>query len=95
MESVLSKLNMNNFTTDNYTLTTNQKQELLIEQYRRNRSIDDSAYYILIMLYSILIIFGATGNSLVVMAVVRKPQMRTARNMFIVNLAISGKYNSK
>lgn len=62
-----------------------------LEKYTNNRNIDGPAFPILITLYSFLIILGATGNSLVVIAVIRKPIMRTARNMFIVNLAISGK----
>ncbi|XP_038105066.1 neuropeptide F receptor isoform X2 [Culex quinquefasciatus] len=86
MDLVLSKLNL---TLDNVTLATSTIRQGLIEQYSNNRKIDDPAYHILIVLYSTLIIFGATGNCLVVMAVARKPQMRTARNMFIVNLAVS------
>lgn len=62
----------------------------LIEQFSTNRNIKDPAYHILIILYSALIILGASGNALVVLAIIRNKQMRTARNMFIVNLAISG-----
>lgn len=54
------------------------------------RRISDQAFFILVALYSTLIVFGAAGNSLVVLVVARKPTMRTARNMFILNLAISG-----
>ncbi|CAO1435415.1 unnamed protein product [Diamesa serratosioi] len=61
----------------------------LIEQFSTNRNIKDPAYHILIILYSALIILGASGNTLVVLAIIRNKQMRTARNMFIVNLAIS------
>lgn len=66
--------------------------QVLIEKFQRNRNIEDPAYHILIIMYSTLILFGAAGNSLVVIAVARKPIMRTARNMFIVNLAVSGKF---
>lgn len=65
----------------------------LIEQFSTNRNIKDPAYHILIILYSALIILGASGNALVVLAIIRNKQMRTARNMFIVNLAISGNQN--
>ncbi|XP_063228406.1 neuropeptide F receptor-like [Bacillus rossius redtenbacheri] len=61
----------------------------LLDQVARNRSLDDGAFYSLIFIYSAMIVVGAAGNSLVVCAVVRKPAMRTARNMFIVNLAVS------
>lgn len=54
------------------------------------RRISDQAFYVLVILYSVLILLGAAGNSLVVLVVARKPTMRTARNMFILNLAISG-----
>lgn len=61
----------------------------LLEQYVQNRSIDQPAYTVLIVLYCILIVVGASGNMLVIISVVRKPAMRTPRNMFILNLAIS------
>ncbi|KAJ9598827.1 hypothetical protein L9F63_026638, partial [Diploptera punctata] len=71
-----------------WVLNTTIDQNIL-EEFSRNRVIEDPAFSILIFMYSILIILGATGNSLVVCAVARKPAMRTARNMFIVNLAVS------
>ena len=36
-----------------------------------------------------MIIVGATGNLLVILVVVRNRAMRTPRNVYIVNLAIS------
>ncbi|TMW51527.1 hypothetical protein DOY81_003386 [Sarcophaga bullata] len=78
-------------TVDNTTNSSDtiQLDPVLIERFTRNRSIDGPWYHVLILLYGFLIIFGALGNMLVVMAVVRKPIMRTARNLFILNLAIS------
>ncbi|KAL3268012.1 hypothetical protein HHI36_007145, partial [Cryptolaemus montrouzieri] len=61
----------------------------LLEKYVQNRAIDEPAYTILIVMYSVLIIMGALGNTLVIISVVRKPAMRTPRNMFILNLAVS------
>ncbi|XP_065155464.1 neuropeptide F receptor isoform X2 [Atheta coriaria] len=61
----------------------------LLERYLRNRGVDQPAYGILIALYTVIIVVGAMGNALVILSVVRKPAMRTPRNMFIVNLAIS------
>ncbi|XP_042213029.1 neuropeptide F receptor-like [Homarus americanus] len=61
----------------------------LLKKFEKNRRVGDGAFYTLIFAYSVLILLGATGNSLVVMAVIRKPAMRTARNVFIINLAIS------
>ncbi|XP_059218096.1 neuropeptide F receptor [Stomoxys calcitrans] len=71
---------------NNDTLTLDP---ILLERFTRNRSIDGLWYHVLITLYCVLIIFGALGNILVVIAVVRKPMMRTARNLFILNLAVS------
>lgn len=88
VDGQLSELNAT--IKNNETLTLDP---VLIESFTRNRSIDGPWYHILILLYSILIIFGSLGNILVVIAVVRKPLMRTARNLFILNLAISGKCN--
>ncbi|ROT68912.1 neuropeptide F receptor [Penaeus vannamei] len=76
----------------NFSWLLNASESLnidLIKKFQRNRRVDDEAYYSLIVCYSLLIILGATGNSLVVVAVIRKPAMRTARNVFIINLAIS------
>ena len=56
---------------------------------RENRSVSREAYYTLIVLYALLICFGALGNILVVLAVLRKAAMKTARNLFILNLAVS------
>ncbi|CAH8452951.1 unnamed protein product [Schistosoma turkestanicum] len=44
---------------------------------------------ILICVYTAMILFGSCGSLLVVYTVIRKPKMRTPRNLFIVNLAIS------
>ncbi|XP_037811236.1 neuropeptide F receptor-like isoform X1 [Lucilia sericata] len=76
----------------NDTLKSNDTFRLdpvLIERFTRNRSIDSPWFHILILMYCVLIIFGSLGNMLVVVAVLRKPMMRTARNLFILNLAIS------
>ncbi|XP_049942765.1 neuropeptide F receptor-like [Schistocerca serialis cubense] len=62
---------------------------LLYVQYSRNRNVEGAAFCWLVGCYSLLIVLGAAGNSLVVCAVVRKRAMRTARNLFIVNLAVS------
>jgi neuropeptide F receptor len=64
--------------------------EDILAKYETNRSVDSTlTYYALIAAYTLLIVLGSCGNGLVVVAVVRKPAMRTARNMFIVNLAVS------
>ena len=52
-------------------------------------AIDERSLICLLVAYSILIMTGACGNGLVCIAVSRKPAMRTARNVYIINLAIS------
>lgn len=80
------------FSQQNFTAEDNFSHFHLLEklhQLMSNRAIDDSALIGLLTAYVILILIGATGNGLVCLAVARKPQMRTARNVFIINLAIS------
>jgi hypothetical protein len=61
----------------------------VIERFRSNRRVNDFAFFCLVAAYCVLIVFGTIGNSLVVYVVARQPAMRTARNVFVVNLAIS------
>ena len=75
-------------------LDDNSSDEELLDlsvflRFASNRRVNDTAYYSLICAYSLLIIMGAAGNLLVVYAVVRQPAMRTVRNVFIINLAVS------
>jgi G-protein coupled receptor len=60
-----------------------------LEEFGSNKAIDDRSLIYLLFGYISLIILGATGNGLVCIAVIRKPSMRTPRNIFIINLAIS------
>ena len=61
----------------------------VIHKFERNRKVDGPLLAVILGVYGTLIIVGAAGNSLVVLAVIRKAAMRTARNVFIINLAIS------
>lgn len=61
----------------------------MIIKFERNRKVDGVLFCAILLAYGPLIIVGAVGNSLVVVAVLRKVTMRTARNVFIINLAIS------
>ncbi|XP_073963098.1 neuropeptide F receptor isoform X2 [Choristoneura fumiferana] len=66
-----------------------QNPNTLIEKFSQNRTVDEPTRGLLLTFYGILVVIGAAGNALVVISVVRKPAMRTVRNMFIVNLAVS------
>ena len=61
----------------------------MVEDWRYQARVDDTVYGFLVALYACMIIVGATGNLLVIFVVIRNRAMRTARNVFIVNLAIS------
>ena len=61
----------------------------MIEGWRYKARVGTGWYTVLILLYASMILVGATGNLLVILVVVRNVAMRTARNVFIVNLAVS------
>jgi neuropeptide Y receptor len=52
-------------------------------------TFDQPTQIILIVAFAALILFGAAGNGLVCYVVAKNPNMRTPRNIFIINLAIS------
>lgn len=60
-----------------------------LQEFTNNKAIDDTSFITLLIFYAILILFGVAGNGLVCAAVIRKPSMRTDRNVFIINLACS------
>ena len=55
----------------------------LIYKFKKNLRIEGLPLIVTLLAYSVLIILGAAGNSLVMIAVIRNPAMRTARNVFI------------
>lgn len=71
----------------------NKNLSILVQQklqlFANPRAIDDTSLIALLIAYTILILLGVTGNGLVCAAVIRKPSMRTGRNVYIINLAIS------
>ncbi|ESO96932.1 hypothetical protein LOTGIDRAFT_115283 [Lottia gigantea] len=54
-----------------------------------DKALETTTEYIIIVCFTIMITFGAAGNGLVCYVVARNSQMRTPRNIFIINLAIS------
>ncbi|CAD6187126.1 unnamed protein product [Caenorhabditis auriculariae] len=67
-----------------------------INQYFRDEMvIEGSPYnskelgYAIVAAYTIVIFFGAFGNFLTILVVILNPAMRTTRNFFILNLALS------
>ena len=61
----------------------------LLEMYELNRSLHQPWYLLSASLYALLILLTFLGNTLVIWTVVRRKELWTARNIFILNLAIS------
>lgn len=82
---------VDNFTTINNNSETMEGSQLLSILYQdmNKGKFNKITEYILICCFSILIVFGSLGNGLVCYVVAKNPHMRTPRNIFIINLAIS------
>ena len=74
----------------NDTHISEEMFEKLLKSFASTGSnFDPVTQALLIVAFSVLILFGATGNGLVCYVVARNAHMRTPRNIFIINLAIS------
>ena len=82
---------MSNTSGNNGNMTQEQIAEVVRNQYMTNSlsNFDDVTQICLIVAFAVLILFGACGNGLVCYVVAKNPNMRTPRNIFIINLAIS------
>ena len=67
----------------------NEKTTSLIYQYSLNRAIHEPWYSLFAAAYGVLIFLTFVGNTFVIWAVVRRKEMWTARNIFILNLAVA------
>lgn len=82
-------------TGDNVCLTKNHTslesfQTCVIEQALvQMRYMSSTQADIFTFIYACISLLGVLGNGLVIFVVVRRPEMRTTRNVFIVNLALS------
>ena len=63
-------------------------KRLIISQLEHNW-FDEKTEIIIIAVFTLMIVFGALGNGLVCVVVIKNAHMRTPRNIFIINLAIS------
>ena len=66
-----------------------QSVQQMVDGWRSEPRVEPIFYGLLVTLYASMIIVGAAGNLLVILVVVRNRAMRTPRNVYIVNLAIS------
>ena len=71
-----------------FALDDHAKLMILVDSEIGSR-FDRTTEIIITTIFSLMIIFGALGNGLVCFVVFRNAHMRTPRNVFIINLAIS------
>jgi hypothetical protein len=62
---------------------------IMSEKQRDDRDLGSHAEVALIVVYAVLMVAGLVTNLLVSFVVVRRAQMHTARNLYIVNLTVS------
>lgn len=74
---------------DTFNFSLNEVYRILIEHKNDDHNVDPVAEAILIALYALLIVVGILANLIVSFVVARRPQMHTARNLYIVNLTVS------
>ena len=60
-----------------------------VNDLRFGTRVQGGTHVLLVVLYLVMIVFGAVGNLMVIAVVAKSKAMRTARNVFIVNLAVS------
>ncbi|XP_046664430.1 neuropeptide F receptor-like [Homalodisca vitripennis] len=76
-------------TNGTFNFSLDEAYKILVEHSRRNTNVDKITENVLIAVYSLLIMLGLFANLVVSFVVARRPQMHTARNLFIVNLTLS------
>ena len=83
----MSMMNMSNLTREDLDY---EQVKMVVELFNSdNRVLSDPAYTAIIVIYTVLVTVAGCGNSAVMFAVMRRKEMRTARNIFIFNLALS------
>ena len=74
---------------DNNTMEEMDYQFVMELFHTDNRVLGDPAFTAIIVTYTIMVTVAVCGNGTVMLAVLRSKEMRTARNIFIFNLALS------
>ncbi|KAL1138455.1 hypothetical protein AAG570_008519 [Ranatra chinensis] len=62
---------------------------ILLEHQKADRNLDPITEGVLITVYTLMMAAGVSANLVVSFVVARRPQMHTARNLYIVNLTVS------
>ncbi|THD26089.1 G protein coupled receptor [Fasciola hepatica] len=63
--------------------------QIELSRLHRHNLLSLHELILLIAVYTAMIVFGSCGSLLVIYVVIRQPRIRTPRNLFIVNLALS------
>ena len=67
-----------------------EQVKLVLDLYSGdNKVMGEPFYTLLIVAYTVLVTVAVCGNSAVILVVLKRREMRTARNIFIFNLALS------
>ena len=67
-----------------------EQVKLVLDLYSGdNKVMGEPFYTLLIVAYTVLVTVAVCGNSAVILVVLKRKEMRTARNIFIFNLALS------
>ena len=67
-----------------------EQVKLVLELYSGDSKVLEEPFYTLVIIaYTVLVTVAVCGNSAVMLVVLRRKEMRTARNIFIFNLALS------
>uniref|UniRef100_A0A1I8FAR5 G_PROTEIN_RECEP_F1_2 domain-containing protein n=1 Tax=Macrostomum lignano TaxID=282301 RepID=A0A1I8FAR5_9PLAT len=91
LDARCSRLHRNLF--DFYVCVNRTNYLDMLKQFQRNveesREFEVPIFATIISVYCLFILFGLFGNGMVILTVWRNRSMRNARNIFIVNLAVS------
>ncbi|XP_014255781.1 neuropeptide F receptor-like [Cimex lectularius] len=74
---------------DTFNFNLSEAYHILLEQRNTDHNVNPFTEAILIGVYGFLIVVGLLANILLSIVIARRPQMHTARNLYIVNLTIS------
>lgn len=72
--------------TKNYSLTEFAK---IANEFHFNHKLSQSLESLFIVLFTLIVLFGFFGNSLLVYVIIRKSKIKSSRCMFVFNLALT------
>uniref|UniRef100_A0A1B6EEC8 G-protein coupled receptors family 1 profile domain-containing protein n=1 Tax=Clastoptera arizonana TaxID=38151 RepID=A0A1B6EEC8_9HEMI len=88
LESCLS-IEMNETFNGTFNFSYNELYQILLTHQQQTGNVTRNTEVILIGVYAFLMVAGLSANLIVSFVVARRPQMHTARNLYIVNLTVS------